>query len=276
MAQPKLSPACTGWKRDLPGPNERPGAPPNLRENAPNYLDDVYMELSRRSSRIRGVLLLFLPFMLYATIIGVPDIIWSLLVDHPGAFTASDWSTLWIALFVLAIGVWMTAFIYLAEVSPPRDLPIRFNRARRRIYVYGFHMVWWNPFTRWYVTTASYPWDDVRAEVWEQWGATSGGGLMIKWGVSIAIVKPNTNDVIERFHLSTYNHDLDNVWAYVCTYMQQGPQALPPCNIEPRDANDVPAYNLALRWAPRVEWPEAMDWESRSSEGSRVLEGPGQ
>jgi len=161
---------------------------------------------------------------------------------------------------------WYSVFLFVkADVRPPRDLPIRFNRARRRIYVYGFHMVWWNPFTRWYVTTASYPWDDVRAEVWEQWGATSGGGLMIKWGVSIAIVKPNTNDVIERFHLSTYNQDLDNIWAYVCTYMQQGPQALPPCDIEARDANDVPAYNLALRWAPRVEWPEAMDRESRSA-----------
>ncbi|MGE8676437.1 MAG: DUF6708 domain-containing protein, partial [Achromobacter kerstersii] len=66
-------------------------------------------------------------------------------------------------------------------------------------------------------------------------------------------------------HLSTYNHDLDNLWAYVCTYMQQGPQALSPCDIESRDANDVPAYNLALRWAPRVEWPEAMDKESRSA-----------
>ncbi|MNV75394.1 hypothetical protein D3C71_1686770 [compost metagenome] len=155
--------------------------------------------------------------------------------------------------------------MYRTDVAQPRDLPIRFNRARRKIYVYGFHMVWWKPFSRWYVTTASYDWDDVRAEVWEQWGASSSGSLIIKWGVSLAIVKPGTNEVIERFHFSTYNQDLDNLWAYVCTYMQQGPEALPPCDIEPRDANDVPAYNLALRWAPRVVWPEAMDAESRSA-----------
>ncbi|WP_425286197.1 DUF6708 domain-containing protein [Achromobacter kerstersii] len=192
--------------------------------------------------------------------------------DYLGADSTSSVGTVFISAVFLT---WFSFHMYRLDVSPPRDLPIRFNRARRRIYVYGFHMVWWNPFTRWYVTTASYPWDDVRAEVWEQWGATSGGGLMIKWGVSIAIVKPGTNDVIERFHLSTYNHDLDNVWAYVCTYMQQGPQALPPCDIEPRDANDVPAYNLALRWAPRVEWPEEMDLESRSSGDSGVLEGRG-
>ncbi|PPA75276.1 hypothetical protein C4E15_17245 [Achromobacter spanius] len=155
--------------------------------------------------------------------------------------------------------------MYRTDIHQPRDLPIRFNRARRKIYVYGFHMVWWKPFSHWYVTTASHDWDDVRAEVWEQWGASSSGTLMIKWGLSIAIVKPGTNEVLERFHLSTYNKDLDNLWAYVCTYMQLGPDALPPCDIEPRDANDVPAYNLALRWAPLVEWPEAMDIESRSA-----------
>ncbi|MGV2865405.1 DUF6708 domain-containing protein [Achromobacter sp. AGC39] len=168
-------------------------------------------------------------------------------------------------LFLLAAYSYLAAFLYQTDVCPPRDLPIRFNRLRRKIYVYGFQMVWWNPFAHRYVTTASYDWNDVRAEVWEQWGATSGGSLMIKWGVSIAIVKPGTNEVIERIHLSTYNQDLDNLWAYVCTYMQQGPDALPPCDIEPRDANDVPAYNLALRWAPLVEWPEAMDIESRSA-----------
>jgi hypothetical protein len=238
---------------------------PSLREDAANHVDDIYMELSRRSSSIRGLLIFAIPYTAYTAIFGAPEIVFGLLAGGDEGFTFTALSLVLIALFTTALFAWLSVLLYRIEVTQPRDLPIRFNRARRRIYVYGFHMVWWNPFTRWYVTTASYPWDDVRAEVWEQWGATSGGGLMIKWGVSIAIVKPNTNYVIERFYLSTYNHDLDNVWAYVCTYMQQGPQALPPCDIEPRDANDVPAYNLALRWAPRVIWPEAMDLESRSA-----------
>jgi hypothetical protein len=248
---------------------------PSLREDAANHVDDIYMELSRRSSSIRGLLIFAIPYTAYTAIFGAPEIVFGLLAGGDEGFTSTALSLVFMALFTTALFAWLSVLLYRIEVTQPRDLPIRFNRARRRIYVYGFHMVWWNPFTRWYVTTASYPWDDVRAEVWEQWGATSGGGLMIKWGVSIAIVKPGTNDVIERFHLSTYNHDLDNVWAYVCTYMQQGPQALPPCDIEPRDANDVPAYNLALRWAPRVEWPEEMDLESRSSGDSGVLEGRG-
>lgn len=262
MAKPQLNPPCPGWRRDLPRPNDTPEKA-SSRESAPNYVDDIYLELSRRSSTVRGILILFVP-------LSVCFLIWEIAI----LFTV-DWyyyggvrgvlEAVVVFAFCAAGYFYLAAFLYRFDVSPPRDLPIRFNRARRRIYVYGFHMVWWNPFTRWYVTTASYPWDDVRAELWEQWGVTSGGGLMIKWGVSLAIVKPNTNDVIDRFHLSTYNQDLDNLWAYVCIYMQQGPQALPPCDIEPRDANDVPAYNLALRWAPRVEWPEAMDVESRSA-----------
>jgi len=276
MIKPQLNPPCAGWKRDLPGPNEPPEVAPTLRECAPNYLDDTYLELSRRSSAVRGLLVLtpvFLCPLLFGLVFRISDAIGHAINSGP----SQSWTGLIIWMCATFLIGWYSVFLFVkADVLPPRDLPIRFNRARRRIYVYDFHMVWWNPFTRWYVTTASYPWDDVRAELWEQWGVTSGGGLMIKWGVSLAIVKPGTNDVIERFHLSTYNHDLDNLWAYVCTYMQQGPQALPPCDIEPRDANDVPAYNLALRWAPRVEWPEAMDWESRSSEYSRGLEGRGE
>ena len=262
MPSPMLDPPCPGWKRDLPGPTDPPkalGGP----EQPPNYLDGIYLELSRRSSSVRGTFVVTVPLCAYA-------FIWQLTIAiRYDWFSSGDMTDRLIALFVIALCsagyFYLAAFLYHIDVSTPRDLPIRFNRVRRRIYVYGFHQVWWNPFGGRYATTASHDWNDVRAEVWEQWGPTAGGGLIIKWGVSIAIVKPGTNEVLERFHLSTYNKDLDNLWAYVCTYMQQGPQALPPCDIEPRDANDVPAYNLALRWAPLVEWPEAMDIESRSA-----------
>ncbi|WP_232311921.1 DUF6708 domain-containing protein [Achromobacter spanius] len=265
MARSKLIPSCAGWQRDLPGPNETPLVTPSVKEDVPNHIDDIYLELSRRSSSIRGILLFVAAFIGYCAVIEAPGIVLSVLFADRASFSSSHFFLVFSGLFMMALCAWTSALMYRTDVAQPRDLPIRFNRARRRIYVYGFHMVWWKPFSRWYVTTASYDWDDVRAEVWEQWGSSSSGSLIIKWGVSLAIVKPGTNDVIERFYLSTYNQDLDNLWAYVCTYMQQGPEALPACDIEPRDANDVPAYNLALRWAPRVEWPEAMDAESRSA-----------
>jgi len=165
----------------------------------------------------------------------------------------------------ISIGLWTAFVIYRADVSPPRDLPLRFNRLRRKVYVYDFHSVWWNPFERAYVTTASYDWDDLRAEKWKVRGATPGGGLIIKEGVSIAVVEPGTNKVVTRFHLNTDAANTSNFWAYVCSYMQNGIEGLDPDHAEPRDANDVAPYNIALRLAPRVQWPADMDLESRTA-----------
>ncbi|MBN3824850.1 hypothetical protein G3O00_14660 [Burkholderia sp. Ac-20384] len=151
------------------------------------------------------------------------------------------------------------------DASPPRDLPLRFNRLRRKVYVYGFYSVWWNPFTRWHVTTASYDWDDLRAEKWKVRGATAGGALILKEGVSIAVVSPGTNNVITRFDFSTTAANTTNLWAYICSYMQNGIEGLDPDHAEPRDLNDVAPYNLALRLAPKVEWPADMDRESRTA-----------
>ncbi len=166
---------------------------------------------------------------------------------------------------VIALCVWAVCVFYRADVSAPRSLPLRFNRLRRKVYVYDFHSVWWNPFTRWYVTTASYDWDDLRAEKWKVRGATAGGAPIIKEGVSIAVVKPGTNDVITRFLLSSTAANTSNLWAYVCSYMQNGIEGLDPDHAEPRDPNDVAPYNLALRLAPKVEWPADMDRESRTA-----------
>jgi len=158
--------------------------------------------------------------------------------------------------------LWLTALFIRVDISIPRDEPIRFNRLRRKVYVYSFHFSKWNPFARWYVTTHTYNWEDLRAELWRQRGATPQGGLLITWGVSIAVVKPGTNDVIDRFPLSV-GQDEGSSWDYVRAYMQVGPEALPPVEAF-NDPNEVSPLNLALRFAPKVEWPAAIDLESRS------------
>ncbi|MCG7327357.1 DUF6708 domain-containing protein, partial [Achromobacter sp. ACRQX] len=78
-------------------------------------------------------------------------------------------------------------------------------------------------------------------------------------------VEPGTNKVVTRFHLNTDAANTSNFWAYVCAYMQNGIEGLDPDRAEPRDANDVAPYNLALRLAPRVQWPADMDLESRTA-----------
>ncbi|WP_321901332.1 DUF6708 domain-containing protein [Paraburkholderia tropica] len=263
MAQPKLTLPCRGWQRDLPGPNEPLAEAPVLVWLAPTHLDDVCLELRRNFLVVRGLVVFFALFSALLALVFA----WALL--SISEFKGSDWGE--IALFAIAefamlvFFVWSSAVFYRLDVSPPRDLPLRFNRLRRKVYVYGFHSVWWNPFTRWYVTTASYDWDDLRAEKWKVRSATANGGLIIKEGVSIAVVRPGTNEVIERFDLSTHGANTSNVWAYVCHYMQHGKEGLDPCEADPHDANDVPPYNIALRLAPKVQWPDDMDAESRSA-----------
>ncbi|MET3654751.1 DUF6708 domain-containing protein [Dyella japonica] len=266
MTSPKLNPPCAGWQQDLPGPNEPLAEAPTLLWLTPTCLDNVYMQLSRNTLSVRGFLLVGASMMALTTIAYVAFAVWlPLSMEMLGDSLAEIALYVSIQIVMTAFGVWSTLVFYRIDASPPRDLPLRFNRLRRKVYVYGFHSVWWNPFTRWYVTTASYHWDDLRAEKWKVRGATANGALIIKEGVSIAVVKPGTNEVIERFDLSTRAANTSNVWAYVCHYMQHGREGLNPSEAEPRDMNDVPPYNLALRLAPKVEWPAEMDIESRSA-----------
>ncbi|WP_312538473.1 DUF6708 domain-containing protein [Achromobacter mucicolens] len=265
MAKPQLNRPCLGWQRDLPGPNDPLDEPPMLLWQAPTHMDETYVEFARNTSSLRGVCLFFLPVVAWVLldlfVMAAKDI-YSFATTGVSALMAGIFLMLFGSIF---IGLWTAFVIYRAEVSPPRDLALCFNRLRRKVYVYDFHSVWWNPFERGYVTTASYDWDDLRAEKWKVRGATPGGGLIIKEGVSIAVVEPGTNNVVTRFHLSTDAANTSNFWAYVCAYMQNGINGLDPDHAEPRDANDVAPYNIALRLAPRVQWPADMDLESRTS-----------
>ena len=167
-----------------------------------------------------------------------------------------------IFLFCAFAEVWGLWFCIKVDIAPPRDQPLRFNRARQRLYAYNFNFRWWNPFERWRVEPVAYDWSQVRAERWLKRGAT-GNGVVIKGGVMLSIVKPGTNEVIDRFPLTTMGADA-HAWAYICTYMQQGPDALPPPG-PPKDHNDVLWCNIALLLAPKVKWPADMDRESRSA-----------
>ncbi len=222
---------------------------------APSHQDDVYLEIPRNVFAVRGVLAL----------VSLPSVI--LLIYAPSlvfdSWEAGRYSWMLIKLLVFAICLWMAAMGMRLDISPPRSEPIRFNRARQRIYAYNFTYRWWNPFERWRVVPVAYDWSQVRAEGWKKRGATAQGAVIIKWGVVLSIVEPGTNKVIDRFPLSTMGPN-EFAWAYICTYMQQGPSALPPIE-SPRDLNDVPEYNLALRLAPKVKWPADMDHESRTA-----------
>ncbi|MDU9389339.1 DUF6708 domain-containing protein [Pseudomonas sp. zfem002] len=255
MKKPTLVPPCPGWKEDLPGPDELPVLVASLGFDTPNHQNEVFLELPRASALIRGLVIWFSPVFSVLLVV----VLWLFL---------SDWRVLsveaWGIFFCsLLISIWSLWFCVKFDVAPPRDLPLRFNRARQRLYAYNFKYRWWNPFERWRVVPVAYDWSQVRAERWSRRHFTAQGGIILQRGVELSIVKPGTNEVIDRFPLTAMGAD-EHAWAYVCTYMQQGPEALPPPG-PPWDHNDVLWCNVAMLLAPKVEWPAEMDRESRTA-----------
>ncbi len=260
---PLLDKPAPGWKRDLPSPDQPSSCvpyPPVL-PNPPNYVDSVYLELPRSTVRTRGIgswlaiiMIVSSPF----SVVGWFTFPFEILTSKFFAFTLGS-------LLLSITALWFGIYAWRMDVEPPRDEPIRFNRLRRKVYVYRFHHDGLRPFSRtaWGVRTEVYDWDDLRAEVCSAYGPMGTGGLIES--VSIAVVKPGTCQVRERFHFAHGTMQGEMYWAMAQLFMQQGPQALPHFPRPPRDWNneDV-SFNLARRLAPKVHWPAKMDQESRT------------
>ena len=250
--RPKLNHPVCGWQADLPGLTDIQNEEPSLDGCSINHLSDIYLELPRSLFQVRGLMFLF-------NVVFVPFSV-SLLWGVPyggGAETFIIWIACWL------IFIWSVFVTLRSDISPPRDLPLRFNRLRRKMYVYEIDIVWWNPFIRWPIRAVAYDWDDVRAEAWLLQGAINGGHTM-KWGVVLSIVKSGTNEVIDRFQLGAKG-DGEAAWAYICTYMQEGPAALPPSDDLPFDHDNERTLNIAYLLAPKVKWPAEMDIESQTA-----------
>ena len=261
---PLLDKPAPGWKQDLPGPNESPSIepyPPVL-SNPPNHVDNVYLELARATVRTRGVgvWLTFLMFSL--AIVALLSLIAYILKE--GTMPPPIPGIALLMGFIAAL--WGGVFIWRMDVDPPRDEPIRFNRFRRKVYVYRFHHHGLRPFSRtaWGVRAEVYDWDNLRAEACSVYGPMGSGGLIET--VTLAVVKPGTHQVIDRFHFAHEIQQGEMYWAMAQLFMQQGPQALPAFPRPPRDWNneDV-SFNLARRLAPKVQWPAEIDLESRTA-----------
>ncbi|WP_431819462.1 DUF6708 domain-containing protein [Burkholderia sp. F1] len=261
MARPKLNPPCDGWQRDLPGPHDPVEEGPALLWTRPNHMDDVYLELPRRNSMrwffalMGAVCAITTIGLLILAIVDIRDII-QLAFDEIILIAP-------MCLFALCAGVTISLLCSRLAISIPADQPIRFNRLRRKVYVYESHYSG-NPYVDWPITTRSYDWDCVRAEAWKQRGATSSGAMALSEGVSLAVVAPSTNDVLDRFQLK--GNVQTAMWAYICTYMQSGPHALKRADDEVapvpnEEVSDVPL----LKWIPKAAWPPAMDRESRTA-----------
>ena len=262
--RPLLDPAAPGWKHDLPGPEQTPIRVPNpaVLPNPPNHVDDLYLELAHSTLRVRGVLIWSGIFCCSLTIVFACFFLY-ILISFP--YTPPV-EFLLIGIVAVSVGIWIATILTREDIAGPRDEPIRFNRLRRKVYVYRFHHDWLRPFSKsaWGVRPTVYNWDDLHAEACSVYGPMGTGGLIEN--ITLTVLKPGTREVLDRF---IFAHDIDHgeqYWAMAQLFMQQGPQALPTFPHPPRDWNNEPAnFNLARRFAPKVQWPDEMDLESRTA-----------
>lgn len=263
-ATPLLDKPAPGWKRDLPGPNQQPlvSLDPNWLMTPPNHFDHVYLELARSTLRVRGVLA-----CAGITIFSMTTALaWFLIhvIFFDGNFYLFGPGLAGLATAI--VGICLGIYYLRMDLEMPRSEPIRFNRLRRKVYVYRFHHNGLRPFSRsaWGVRPEVYSWDDLHAEACSAYGPLGTGGLIEN--ITLTVLKPGTREVLDRF---IFAHDIDHgeeYWAMAQLFMQQGPQALPTFFHSPRDWNNEDArFNLARRFAPKVQWPADMDLESRTA-----------
>jgi hypothetical protein len=252
-----------GWKFDLPGPNEPPNQEPRpgLISNPPNSQNNLFMELPRSTLKVRGLLfwgaIIFLPLSLTAPALWIAHVVWTGkfpdIIFHLGILT------------ILITSIWGGIYFWKMDMQAPLDEPIRFNRARRKIYVYRFRSNGLKLFDRneWGVSVETYDWDNLRAEFCSIYGPMGTGGLIET--INLAVEDPHTHEVLQRFHFAHGGQQGQMYWALAQLFMQQGPHALPTFERPPRDwNNEVHTFNLARRFAPKVQWPADIDLESRT------------
>ena len=261
--EPSLDKPAPSWSHDLPIPSEPPSIEPYPSRfyHPPNFFDDICLEIHRSTSRIRGI------GVWIALIFGALGIVMFLAIIEYAISGDKFDLVLFISMPALvAIAVWGGLYIWRMDTASPRDEPIRFNRARRKVYVYRFHHDGRRPFSRtaWFTRAEVYNWDDLRAEACSIYGPMGSGGLIQT--VTLAVVEPGTNKVLDRFHFAHGGLEAEMYWAMAQIYMQQGPEALPKFDQPPRDWNNEKiTFNLARYLAPKVKWPEAIDVESRTA-----------
>ncbi|SMD10178.1 DUF6708 domain-containing protein [Pseudomonas sp. URIL14HWK12:I5] len=250
------------WSYDLPQVSSQAVPCFNL-DNinpSPNYLDDVYLELSRSTVGLRGV----------AVLLGVPGLVISVLAlislywDMFHISWSRDWHVALVMILAPLVGVWAVAAIVKIDLTLPRDEPIRFNRHRRKIYLYQykFHYIYLFSHKHWGVKPIAYDWDDVTAEVYRVYAPGHGGVIE---NVKLSVRNPETNEVIDRVVFTSNLYRGEAYWAIARLFMQQGPEALPKFVHPPRDWNDDDGLSHMHCLAPKVVWPADIDRESRTA-----------
>ncbi len=239
--KPRLHPKHNNWCEDLPENHEPQLVPPQLRWLTER--NDIYLEVPRYRIEVMwgaGIVLaiLFFAFSIFFGCFG-------LIMDDGAALCFGLLS----ALIPFSAGLWVLK-VHFVE---PRSQPIRLNRKRQKLYVYNYKQPW-QPWRKAITRISVYNWADIHGEV--HFESTPGIRGYHLYG---ALCEPGTLQVVERFVLAKEwgeREQLNQIWSYLCMYMQHDDELPPPRNAGTADF-----------WQPRKAdaWPDAMERESTST-----------
>ncbi|WP_318533427.1 DUF6708 domain-containing protein [Pseudomonas sp. AA27] len=251
-----------GWKYDLPLPNEEPTQKLNatLLPPTPNKINNIYIEIPRSTLKIRGIGLIGGSIAMLLGLLPILTLVHTTLIE--GEKIGLDFA---IILTIITAAYWVTIPLVRLDIELPRDEPIRFNRLRQKVYFYEYRQDRVRVLSKkhWGVRPVVYNWSDLIAEVYSLYAPMGNGGLVEN--IVIAVRKTGTNEIIDRLFFS---HDLEDgkqYWEIIRLFMQQGPDALPTFVRPPHDWDNDFELTPIRRLAPRVQWPEAIDRESRTA-----------
>ncbi|QCR38593.1 hypothetical protein C1N62_20425 (plasmid) [Nissabacter sp. SGAir0207] len=253
-----LTPPLKNWEEDLPKSVETQHTAPRL--TYINEINNVWMEVPYYEDIFWGggwlatiAITLAFPFC-------------CLFIFMPGFLYESFFNNFLFLIFYLfsLFFIFTLAFMNIKlMLTVPRPLPIRFNRARQKVYVYQ-HTRSWNPWVRWPTTIKVFDWADIHGELSYQSGRYNQGYQL--W---CAVCQPGTRQVIDRFMLSdSIGHPKvqRGLWSHCCHYMAHRPVPTRPLyKTQPRT------------WKLRetVRWPSDIDHESRTAPQDEVAETSG-
>jgi hypothetical protein len=147
--QPRLNPPVSCWREDMPENHEPQLVPPQLRWLTTQ--NDTYLEVPRYSTEVIWWGMLFTAVLIFGVMVFFVILCLSMcfyLFASIGFFIFSSMISFFVKMYFVV----------------PRNLPLRFNRKRQKIYIFNYNhsrLPWLN----WPVSIRVYNWADVYGEI---------------------------------------------------------------------------------------------------------------
>ncbi|MDH5823948.1 hypothetical protein QFW77_13270 [Luteimonas sp. RD2P54] len=210
------------WHEDLPDRDALADRAPAMLDGDVIAMDDVCLDVSRASTLMRGLGVAFGLF-------GVALVVFSAVFLGRIFFPLER--DLVAPLIIVSLGLFILVYAVLlllrTDLCVSRDRPVRFSRARRKVYVYE-HAYGMNLFSKWPVGVKEFDWDTLRAEIHRRSGF-GGKAYVQRFALSLVSCKPGTNEAMDRFDLKgnwPTAEELRSTWAFCRHYMEEGAKGL--------------------------------------------------